>query len=253
MEQVLQPKRPPTCSPYTGVPRSTLVICRHYAVTNIFNSRYAPQHAASCHAPPYPLPAATLHPHAAGVAVEQVLQPDSRAPRIAAAEDLSPARLLQLYGTTYGMSPEGLAAAEAALEEALQAAAAGGAAAAQCVEVEFGEVRMQGFGPFKEPAVSGSGVQRPLGVADQNCSVPTISSLYKAYCTATPPCPWHVPSCCERCPRCEASTLLGSISGYYAYPGSLRVPRNALPYLAPPGGAPLRGISGLSLLDGSIA
>ncbi len=96
--------------------------------------------------------------------MEQVLQPDSRAPRIAAAEDLSPTRLLRLYGTTYGMSPEGLAAAEAALEDALQAAAAGGAAAAQCVEVEFGEVRMQGFGPFKEPAVSGSGLQRPFCV-----------------------------------------------------------------------------------------
>ncbi|KAG2498517.1 hypothetical protein HYH03_003768 [Edaphochlamys debaryana] len=103
---------------------------------------------------------------AAGVAVEQVLQPEARPPRVEAAEGASPEELIAAYFAGPGAGPDAEAAAVvvrqavAAARDAAgvgdAAAAAGGGAAVAggggggCVDLDFEWVRLCGFGPFVE-------------------------------------------------------------------------------------------------------
>ncbi|KAG1672698.1 hypothetical protein FOA52_005175 [Chlamydomonas sp. UWO 241] len=88
---------------------------------------------------------------AAGVRVELVQKAATRVPRMAAAEDMDVLTLLREYATTHGMSEDAHDAASAALSARVGAGGrGGGGAAARHVELCFGRMEVEGFGPFRE-------------------------------------------------------------------------------------------------------
>ncbi|KAF8071319.1 hypothetical protein HT031_001402 [Scenedesmus sp. PABB004] len=100
---------------------------------------------------------------AEGVQVQLHLRPPARAaPRIASAEQLSMAALLEQYAANTGMAPEVLALAR----QALQGLGSRGSDTPPHSHLQLSDVTVEGFGPFREPVtypLAGRGVVAVTG------------------------------------------------------------------------------------------